>query len=103
MDMTGLRKIGALITLVSACSGSRDTTSPGAKIDRDLPIGSACTAEDGWQASGGPCDGGTGPTACPVGPGYVDETHLPSGIRFCVVNSPIFPGGYFTSNCAADG
>lgn len=64
----------------------------------ELGIGSACTESDGWQAEAPPCSIGTAPTVCPPSP---DSSQLPPGVRYCMINNPLFPGGYFTSNCSA--
>lgn len=72
-----------------------------AEKTQELAIGAACTSADGWQQKAITCPPLDGPTACPPPANYVERHQLPPRVRYCV-ESPLYPDGYFTSNCSAD-
>jgi hypothetical protein len=77
-----------------------------------LAIGSACGAGDGYQQTGPTPEAAAAaaaaskdgsPTLVPPSPGYRDLPQLPPGIGYCLTPSTLYPNGYFTMNCHADG
>lgn len=81
---------------------------PGERLGSQLPLGSACSGDDGWQpAAPEPESIGTGgvgsaPVAVPAPRGVRERWQLPPGIGFCLPPGGIYPHGYFTMNCGHD-
>ena len=69
-------------------------------------IGSACVAEDGWQATGDSASAAATdekqPQALAVPEGEIDFPSLPPRVGYCLDPGGVYPHGYFTSNCASD-
>lgn len=73
---------------------------PGETMGRQLPIGSPCTAEDGWQAVSHENDAAFGLVVpSPDERGIGD---LPPGIGYCLTPGGLYPYGYFTMTCTRD-
>ena len=92
----------ALISCSTAPFDASTATEESDPANMELGIGAACTETDGWQAMSFACPPSDGPTVCPPPAGHVERHQLPPGVRYCLVDSPLFPGGYFTSNCSID-
>jgi hypothetical protein len=75
-------------------------------LARSKPIGSSCSARDGWLPDPLPetptADGEvmTAPNKVPAG--YIDYPHAPAGVPYCQPPDAYeYPHGYFTANCGA--
>jgi len=68
-------------------------------------VGDPCTASDGWTPP--PEDSSLasarGPVGVAVPPGTPERHTLAPGIGYCLEPGPMYPHGYYTMNCKADG
>ena len=110
MSRIGALSLGLVWLAALAMTGCDGSTAsgppdPGSALHGPA-IGDPCESSDGWQPAPLVSDDAPASSETPVGTvppaDYVDSTNLPPGVGYCLTPGPVYPSGYFTSNCHGD-